>query len=467
MLSLQKLTMLMGSKLLFHEINLLINKPGRYGVVGANGTGKSTLFKIIADELQPTDGKVQKIKDLKIGWLNQDHFKFDSELIINVVIRGNVPLWNALTEKEQLLKLDVFDEKAAHKLAEFEEIIQHENGYTAESNAEEILVGLGVDQSSHYEQLSSLSGGYKMRVLLAQTLFNNPDILLLDEPTNHLDIMTTQWLENYLMKNFNGILLFISHDRDFLNNLSNNILDIDYGDIRLYHGNYDKFCTKKNEIVELKDKERASGIKKIQDMQKFVDRFRAKASKARQAQSRMKMIDKIQLPEEEISSRNKPYMKFDILKPSGKNALTVNCISKSYGEKKLYSDLKFNIKRGEKIAIIGHNGIGKSTLIKQLLGQIHGGYEDFTWGSDTKISYFSQDHHEQLTEKVSVYQWLRNFPLKIDDSEIRKVLGRMLFSKDQVNKDILSLSGGEAARVLLSKIMLEKANTLVFDEPTN
>ncbi len=467
MLSLQKLTMLMGSKLLFHEIDLLINKSGRYGVVGANGTGKSTLFKLIANELQPTDGQIRKTKELKIGWLNQDHFKFDDELIINVVIRGNVALWSALTAKKELLQQKDFDEQAANELAELEEVIQHENGYTAESNAEDILVGLGVKLDCHYDQLSSLSGGYKMRVLLAQSLFNNPDILLLDEPTNHLDIMTTQWLENYLIKNYNGILLFISHDRDFLNNLSTHILDLDYGDIRLYHGNYNKFCEKKQEIVEQKDKERSSSMKKIQDMQKFVDRFKAKASKARQAQSRMKMIDKIQLPEKEVSSRNKPYMNFNVLKQSGKNTLTVNSVSKSYGSRELYSNLKFNIRRGEKIAIIGHNGIGKSTLIKQLLNFVEGEDNDFIWGSDAKISYFSQDHHEQLKDNTTVYQWLRNLPLKVDDSEIRKTLGRMLFTKEQVNKNILSLSGGEAARVLLVRIILEKSNILIFDEPTN
>lgn len=467
MLNFSGLSMVMGNKLLLHEIDLLISRPGRYGVVGANGSGKSTLFKLITNELQPSEGSIQISRDLKLGWLNQDHFKFDDEIIVNVVLRGNKKLWDALQAKEKLLQVETFDEDAVNKLAHLEEIIQHEDGYTAESVAQNLLTGLGIAEKHHYDTLSTLSGGYKIRVLLAQALFNNPDILLLDEPTNHLDIVTTQWLEIYLQKAYRGILLFISHDRDFLNNLSNYILDVDYGDLRLYHGNYDAFCQQKNAIVEQKEQALQSNIKKIEHMQKFVDKFRAKASKAKQAQSRMKMIEKIELPEKEVSSRAAPRVNFTMQRPSGKHVLTVNDLCKSYGEKVLYKNLRFSINRGEKVAIIGHNGIGKSTLVKQLLGKVQDAEQDFTWGHETHIAYFSQDHHEQLKDNISIYNWLRNQPLKLTDSDIRKALGMMLFSKKDVEKSILSLSGGEAARVLLAKIMLENPNVLVFDEPTN
>ncbi len=467
MINLSKLTMILGSKLLFHEVDLLINNTGRYGVVGANGCGKSTFFKMLGKEILPSDGKIQIPNNLKIGWLNQDHYKFDDELIINVVIRGNANLWQALSAKEKLLKQEDFDEKAGLELAEYEEIILHENGYVAESEAESLLLGLGVDQKYHYDTLSTLSGGYKMRVLMAQTLFNKPDILLLDEPTNHLDIMTTAWLESYLVKQYQGILLLISHDRDFLNNLSTHILDFDYGDIRMYHGNYDKFCQQKQEIVEQKEKLRSAGVKKISEMQKFVDRFKAKASKAKQAQSRMKMIDKIELPENEISSRAYPWINFQITRPSGKMALKVEKLSKQFDNVPLYSNLNFNIMRGEKVAIIGHNGVGKSTIIKQLLGQLPKEDSEFEWGYETKISYFSQDHHDLLKDDISVYEWLRNLPLTLTELDIRKVLGQVLFRKEDVHKSLLSLSGGEAARVLIAKIILEKANVLIFDEPTN
>ena len=337
------------------------------------------------------------------------------------MLRGNLELWHALEEKQVLLQKEEFSEEDGMRLGVLEEVIIREDGYSAESRAQEILTGLGVHLDCHFEPLKSLSGGYKMRVLLAQTLFNNPDILLLDEPTNHLDIVTTCWLEQYLIKQYRGTLVFISHDKDFLNNLSTHTLDIDFCDIRKFHGNYDSFLVQKAQLAEQQALTRSRSEKNIKQMQQFVDRFGASASKAKQAQSRVKMIEKIELPDKEISSRQKPRLKFNQVRPSGKIVLDVESLTKSFGDVTLYNDLKFHIKRGDKVGIIGHNGVGKSTIIKQLLGKVSADDSDFTWGYETHISYFSQDHHEQLTGNISVFDWLRNLPLKQTVLDIRKV----------------------------------------------
>lgn len=458
--------MLTGQKILFEDVNLLIGKPGKYGVVGANGAGKSTLFKLLSKAMVPTTGEIILNNSLSIGWLNQDHFKFDDEIILNVVLRGNQKLWQALQEKDALLQQENFDEDAANRLGELEETIQHENGYVAESMAERLLIGLGIRSDYHYETLSVLSGGYKIRVLLAQALFNNPDILMLDEPTNHLDIITTQWLENYLLQTYQGVLLFISHDQDFLNNLANYIIDLDFYDIQLYHGNYVKFCEQKSLKVSQQEQLALSAKNKIAHMQQFVDKFKAKASKAKQAQSRMKMIDKVAVPDQLITNRVAPIIHFNLEKTSGKNVLQVKNLCHAYGEAPLYKNLSFNLHRNDKVVIIGQNGIGKSTLVKQLVGLITSN-ETVTWGHGVKVAYFSQDHHEQLNSSITVFAWLKEQVVNVTESEIRRVLGQLLFTKEQVNKNILTLSGGEAARLLLANIILSKPNVLVFDEPTN
>jgi ATPase subunit of ABC transporter with duplicated ATPase domains len=466
MIKLNKLCMAYGNKLLFYDADLLLNDNHRYALVGANGAGKSTFFKLMNGEEESTSGDVSIPKDASVGWLKQDQFKYEDMLITDVVIQGKPKLWEALTEKEKILNSGEWSDEIGYHLGELEEIIGHYNGYGAEAFAQKLLTGLGIHQNYHTKPLSALSGGYKLRVLLAQALFQQPDILLLDEPTNHLDIVSIDWLEKYLKNEFNGLLIFISHDVDFINQIANNIIDIDYGEIKLYSGNYQKFLSEKKLIEEQKLQQKMNLEAKIADMQSFVDRFKAKASKARQAQSRMKMIEKIELPDISHSSRIAPHFQFKSKRPSGKHVLDIKNLKKSYGDKSLFSRLHSSIHRGERISIIGANGMGKSTLIKILLNKISADEGEFTWGHETHISYFSQEHHDLLDKHMNALEWLTS-QVSLPEQQVRKALGQMLFKQDDVTKDILSLSGGEAARLLFTKMILESPNVLVLDEPTN
>lgn len=465
------LAMSYGTKILFTDVNLHIKKGNRYGLVGANGAGKSTFFKVLIKEEEASIGEVNILKNARVGCLKQDQFLYENTSIINTVIAGRNELWQALQEKEELLEKsqcnDQCDEEIGYRLGELEQIIADNDGYISEIFAVELLLGLGIQEKYHYQPLSVLSGGYKLRVLLAQSLFNNPDILLLDEPTNHLDIVSIYWLENYLKQKFKGALVFISHDLAFLNNISTHILDIDYGTIKTYTGNYDIFARDKQLVTEQKLKEFSHLEKKIATMQSFVDRFRALATRARQAASREKQIEKMELPDIQKSSRVSPYFNFKQKRPSGKLALKVQGISKSYEDKKILNNVNFTVSRAEKIVIIGPNGIGKSTLLKILLGKTLADLGSYEWGYETQISYFAQDHHELLNESMSVIDWLSNQIPTESDNVLRSVLGQLLFRKDEVSKNILNLSGGEGARLLLAKIILEESNILVLDEPTN
>ncbi|WPY01357.1 ABC transporter ATP-binding protein [Candidatus Trichorickettsia mobilis] len=466
MITIINLAMQYGPKLLFLDVNLNLNTGNRYGLVGANGAGKSTFFKIITKEEEPSGGTINIVKNSRIGCLKQDQFLFENTSVINSVIAGRKELWQALQEKEKLLALDICDEETGYRLGELEQIIYDNDGYTAEIFAADLLVGLGIKEEYHYQPLGCLSGGYKLRVLLAQSLFNNPDILLLDEPTNHLDIISIYWLENYLKQKFKGVLVFISHDMMFLNNVATSILDIDYGEIRQYTGNYNKFIIEKQLISEQKLNEANYLEKKIAGMQMFVDKFRA-GTRSRQAQSREKQIEKIELPDIQKSSRISPYFHFKQKRPSGKLVLKVEQIAKNYAEQKVLSKVNFTIQREDKVIIIGPNGIGKSTLLKIILGKIAVDIGSYEWGYEAQISYFAQDHHELLNENISVIDWLSK---QVEDkliNSLRNVLGQVLFRQDEANKNILNLSGGEGARLLLAKIILEEGNILVLDEPTN
>lgn len=455
-----------GEKLLFDEVTLNLAAPNRYGLVGANGTGKSTLLRLFAGEEHSTLGDINIPSRAKVGWLKQDQYKYENCTIVETVLQGKLELWQALQEKETILKRETIDEKSGYRLAALEEIILHQNGYTAESFAQDLLIGLGVPAEYHFKPMKTLSGGYKLRVLLAQVLFQEPEILLLDEPTNHLDIMSIIWLEEYLKKNFQGLLIFISHDYDFLNNLSTHILDIDYGEVREYVGNYQRFLTEKQLIVDQKLHEQKYLEKKIERMKFIIEKFRAKASRAKQSQSREKMLDRIELPDIKQSSRVSPNFQFTQKRPSGKIVLTVEHLNKQFKDRVVLKDISFAVNRGEKVVIIGHNGIGKSTLLKLILDKLQADSGKFEWGHECHVSYFAQDHHEQLTGKNTLYQWLCDNSLESTD-QIRKALGSMLFSKDEVHKKIDVISGGEAARLLFANIMLQKNNILVLDEPTN
>jgi len=467
MIVLNNLAMGHGNKVLFTDVNLNLNTNCRYALVGANGTGKSTLFKLITQEEHSIDGEIIIPKKTTIGWLRQDQFKYEDTKIIDIVLQGKPELWKALQKKEELLNQEEFTEETGYKLAELEEVIMHNDGYTAETFAITILKGLGIAEEYHHGPLKALSGGYKLRVLLAQTLFSNPDILLLDEPTNHLDILSISWLEKYLKSEFKGLLIVISNDVSFINKIADYILDIDYGDIRQYTGNYSKFLAKKAEVEAQKLEEKKSLEEKVAHLQKFVDKFRAKASKARQAQSKMKQIEKLEMPDIKHSSRVAPIFDFAISRPSAKQVLKADGLSKSYGDKNIFNKVKLSISRGEKVAIIGANGIGKSTLIKTLLGKTPADKGEYDWGVETHINYFSQDHHDELKESQSVYNWLEDNSPNKTMQDVRKALGKVLFTKEDVDKNVLSISGGEAARLLLAKLMLNAGNVLVLDEPTN
>lgn len=467
MITLNQLGMTFGDNLLFYDVNLNLIPGNSYALVGANGCGKSTFFKLITGEEELSSGEIIIPKDSSIGWLKQDQFRYEDTPIVDIVMQGKPALWDALQEKEDLLTLDEWDDKTGFRFAELEELIFHYNGYNAPVEIERILVGLGIAVDYHTQPLKNLSGGYKLRVLLAQTLFQNPSILLLDEPTNHLDIVSIQWLETFLKHEFKGLVIFISHDQEFIDNLADFILDLDYGEIKQYRGNYERFLSEKQLIQEQKLAEKKGAEEKVAHLQKFVDRFKAKASKAGQAKSKMKMIEKVNIPDLVNSSRIAPHFTFTPKRPSGKLACKIEGLSKSYEEKQLFKKFNLDINRGDKIAIMGVNGRGKSTLVKILIDLIERDEGAITWGNEVRISYFSQDHHEQLNKSISALNWLNDLSTGSTEQQVRKVLGQMLFVKDEVDKDILALSGGESARLLLAKVMLESPNVLILDEPTN
>jgi len=469
-ISVTDLSMAFGPQTLFEGVSLLFSPGKRYGVVGANGAGKSTFLKILTGELQPETGQVIIPSELKVGVLGQDHFQYENNRVIDVVIMGKQELWKVFSEKEILLNKPNLTDDENIRLAELESDIANLNGYMAEADASKLLEGLGLADETHYLPMNTLSGGFKLRVLLAQVLFGEPDVLLLDEPTNHLDIYSIKWLEGFLSK-YNGTLVVISHDHDFLNGVCTHIADVDFGTIKIYTGNYDKFCVQCQEERDRKSGLIAKQEKRRDDLQLFVDRFKAKASKARQAGSKAKMIEKL---EDEIgsnqlarSTRMEPRFVFKQVRPSGICPLKVAGVTKSYGDKRVLNDVHFEIERGQKIAIIGPNGIGKSTLLNIVTDNVKANGGVFNWGHETYIGYFPQDHHAEVHGKLTVLDWLWNCNPKMTQSSIREVLARALFTGDDVDKGVENLSGGEAARLILAKMMVTNHNVLILDEPTN
>jgi len=466
MISIRDLSYQHGDRVLFTDVNLNLSKGRAYGAVGANGCGKSTLLHILANEYSSEFGEIIISKSATIGWLKQDQYAHDETRILDVVLQGNPKLWKVMEKKEHLLESSTWTDQVGVQIAKLEEEIEHLDGYSAASEAEKLLVGLGIETSKHNQKLNSLSGGYKLRVLLARTLFSKPEILLLDEPTNYLDIVTIAWLEKYLRNEFLGLLIFVSHDFDFLNNVATDILDIDYGEIRHYKGNYRVFLKRKKEVVEQMLHERTHIERKIAHMQTFIEKFGSKASKAGQCQSREKMIEKIKIPDMKKTSRIAPNFDFKQKRKSGQRVIKAKGISKSFGDKIVLFDIGFEIEKGEKIAIIGPNGIGKSTLLKILVGQLPQDEGAFEWGFETRFSYFAQEHHEMQKSKETAFNWLRDNVVSTEQ-EARNMLGKMLFSNDEVKKTLNVLSGGELTRLLFAKIMLEKNSVLILDEPTN
>lgn len=467
MLSTNQLSMQYGAQTLFEDATLQCRPGNRYGLVGKNGAGKSTVLRVLAGEIAPTSGTIDLPYQAQVGILKQDHFQYETQRLLDVVIAGKPKLWAAIQEKEKIYGHSDFTEADGIRLGELEEIVMEHNGYEAESLAHTLLSGLGIEQAKHELPLSALSGGFKLRVLLAQVLFQEADILLLDEPTNHLDITTIHWLEEYLKNEYAGVLLFVSHDKHFLNSVSTHILDIDYGTIMEYTGNFDDFLFTKAQAEDQRASSRKLQEAKVAQLQTFVEKFGAKASKAKQARSKQRQIDKMEMTEIKVSNRGAPYFNFKIARPSGKIALQVKGISKAFGELKVLNNINFQVLRGEKIAIIGPNGMGKSTLLKILTQVATADEGEYEWGYETAVGYFAQDHHEQLSGEETVFNWLSNHAPPLEQPRIRSVLGQMLFSGSTVEKKISQLSGGEAARLLAGYLIINQPNVIIMDEPTN
>lgn len=465
MISVSHLAMSYGQKILFEDVSLQFNAPNRYGLTGANGAGKSTFLRILSGEEEAAQGEVQIAGSSTLGFLKQDQDSYRDWQSVDVVLSGREHLWQAMQEKEKLLALPQLPEAKAEHLAYLEEIIHSEEGYSAAALAQELLAGLGLSQKMINGKMNALSGGYRLRVLLARVLFARPTITLLDEPTNHLDIVSIAWLEKFLVQKFEGVLILISHDRSFLNRVCTHIADVDFKTIRLYKGNYDSFVKARELALEQKNKEVESQEKKAAEMQAFVERFRAKASKARQAQSRVKQLQRLEIPEIEKSSRCYPSINFEMKRPSGKMALKVRSLCKSFGSRPILKNISFEIARGQKVAILGANGAGKSTLLKLLMQELVQDSGEITRGHEAYFSYFAQDHF--FSENKSVFEWLYSQDPSVGISKIRSILGNLLFSQEEAEKKTSHLSGGESARLLLASLVLQKANVLVLDEPTN
>ncbi len=453
-----------GERVLFEGATLELSPGSRYGLVGANGSGKSTLLEILAGDDQPTEGTITRTRGARMGVLRQDRFLDDNLRIIDLAMMGDSIVWAALEEEKRIVDDGAGD---AHRLAELLDVIRTHDGYTLRARATAILVGLAIPADVHDKPLATLSGGFKLRVLLAQVLVGGPDILLLDEPTNHLDILTIRWLEKFLYSH-EGIVLVISHDQRFLDNVATHILDIDYGTITLYHGNYSAFGKEKQAERERKQAEITRIEADVAHKQAYVDRFRYKASKAKQAQSKIKQIEKIDIPELEDTSRRSPSFKLAIVRQSGRDVLEVEKISKSYGDKRVLKDVSLRVRRGERVAIIGPNGIGKSTLLKILADRLDANAGTVRWGHETHVGYFAQDHREVLDDPDATPITIMQAICPTDpEAGVRGRLGRLLFSGSDIYKRVELLSGGEAARLLFCSILAREPNVLLLDEPTN
>jgi ATPase subunit of ABC transporter with duplicated ATPase domains len=453
-----------GARTLFEDVSLKLVPGSRYGLVGANGSGKTTLLEIIAGDEPATEGSVNIAKTARVGVLRQDRFLNDDEPILEVAMAGDELVSAAYAEQRRLVDEGVPD---AERLAELEDRIAAHDGYTLEARASAILEGLGIPVAVHRKPLATLSGGFKLRVLLAQVLVGGPDVLLLDEPTNHLDILSIRWLEQFLTA-YQGCALVISHDERFLDTVSTHILDVDYGTVTAYPGNYTAFTAEKAGAQARNEADIARSEAIIAEKRAWVERFGAKATKARQAQSRLKQIEKIEVADHKETSRRAPTFQFTPLRQSGKEVLTVDGVSKAYGPKKVLESVSLVMRRGERVAILGPNGLGKSTLLKIATGNLNADAGAVKWGHETRVGYFPQDHHEVLTDpKTTPLDVVWSLVPTEATSYVRGQLGRVLFSGDDVAKKVGALSGGEAARLVFCSIMVGKPNVLVLDEPTN
>ena len=480
MISVSNVSMRYGAKILFDEVSTGFIPGKRYGLTGPNGAGKSTFMKLLTGELDPQKGTV--VRPRKLGVLSQDQFAFDQYRVIDAVIMGNRRLWAALEEREVIYAKPEMTDADGMRLGELEGIVGEEDGYTAESDAAILLQGLDIPDEQHERMMSELPGGQKVRVLLAQALFGHPQALLLDEPTNNLDLDSIHWLKNFLNQ-YEGVLIVISHDRHFLNGICTHIADIDYETIITYTGTYDDMVVAKTQIRSQIESQNAQREKKISQLNEFIARFAA-GTRSSQVQSRRKEVERLQVTELARSNIQRPYLKFEQKRPSGKHVLEIEGLSKSYGKTKVVSEFTASILRGEKIALMGRNGAGKTTLVNALLANSPttseaelrrtSGYDGpfldagkVIWGHEAAVGYFAQDHKALIEPGVKVLEWLHQWDPAASTEEIRGILGQMLFPRDDADKQTDILSGGEAARLLFCKLMLQKPNLLILDEPTN
>ena len=466
MISANNVTLRLGKKALFEDVNIKFTEGNCYGLIGANGAGKSTFLKILSGQLEPTSGDIVITPGQRLSFLQQDHFKYDEYPVLDTVIMGNARLYEIMKEKEALYAKEDFTDEDGIKASELEGEFATMNGWEAESDAATLLNGLGIETDLHYKLLKELRGSEKVKVLLAQALFGNPDILLLDEPTNHLDLDAIAWLEEFLI-NFENTVIVVSHDRYFLNKVCTHTADIDYAKIQLYAGNYDFWYESSQLIVKQMKEANKKKEEKIKELQDFIQRFSANASKSKQATSRKKALEKIELDEIKPSSRKYPYIDFRPNREIGNEVLTVDGISKTVEGVKVLDNVSFIVGREDKIAFVGANEIAKTTLFKILAGEMEPDEGTYKWGVTTTNAYFPKDNTKDFDCDDSIVDWLTQFSEIKDATYVRGFLGRMLFAGEDGVKKVKVLSGGEKVRCLLSKMMISGANVLILDEPTN
>ena len=467
MISTANLSIQFGAKPLFENVSVTFGNSNRYGLIGANGSGKSTFMKILAGELKPSAGNVSTDPNERIGQLRQDQFAYEDYRVLDTVIMGHEKLWQLTQERDRLYSLPEMSDEEGMRVADLEVEFAELDGYSAEARASELLEGIGIPVEQHEGPMSAIAPGWKLRVLLAQALFSDPDILLLDEPTNNLDINAIRWLEDFLNSS-KSTMVIISHDRHFLNSVCTHMADLDYGELRVFPGNYDEYMTAATQARERMQTNNAKKKVKMAELQAFVSRFSANASKARQATSRARQLEKIQLEDIKPSSRVSPFIRFEQDKPLRRIAVEAKGLSKSFGDGPLFENLNLTIEAGSRVAIIGPNGIGKTTLARCLLQDLDADAGEVKWAENAKVGYFAQDHAAEFETDMTLFEWMTQWqPKGADEQLLRGTLGRMLFSRDDSEKSVKVVSGGEEGRLLFGKLILQQPNVMVMDEPTN
>ncbi len=466
MISTSSITLKYGERILFKDVNLKFTPGNCYGLIGANGSGKSTFLKILSGEIEASDGVVTITPGERMSVLKQNHFEFDEYTVMHTVIMGHKKLYDVMIEKDALYAKENFTEEDGIRASALESDFADMNGWEAEPEAATLLAGLGIPEEMHEKKMKELEGGDKVRVLLAQALFGNPDILLLDEPTNHLDLESINWLEDFL-SHYSNTVIVVSHDRHFLNTVCTHVADIDFGQIKLYAGNYDFWYMASQLAAKQRKDEKKKREDKIAELKEFIQRFASNAAKSKQATSRKKIIDKLSLEEMPSTSRKFPYVAFKPERECGRNILDIKGISKNVDGIQVLKDFNLQVQHGDKIAFVGPDHLAKTTLFQIIAGELDPDEGTYNWGVTITPAYYPKDNSEYFTDKVNLVEWLRQYTAVEDESYIRGFLGRMLFSGEEALKKVNVLSGGEKVRCMLAKMMLSGANTLIFDEPTN